>query len=140
MSNSPYLESMFDAMRKSLNAKFERLQGTLPPWTTLLLLMQQAVGKRSIGYTALLASMLVSCGKHLGWDADHAPHESSFCRARVKFTDDMLDKIALVAWKVVEPQWRELNGSIYPASFSRHLQRLCRYACMIGQVAFVRNL
>jgi hypothetical protein len=94
---------MFDAMRKSLNAKFERLQGTLPPWTTLLLLMQQAVGKRSIGYTALLASMLVSCGKHLGWDADHAPHESSFCRARVKFTDDMLDKIALVAWKVVEP-------------------------------------
>jgi len=47
--------------------------------------------------------MLASCGKHLGWDQDQAPHESSFCRARLKFTNEMLDKVVLAAWKAVEP-------------------------------------
>lgn len=115
MQNQPILHRMFGAMRQSVGHCFERMRGSLPPWNTLLLLMQQATGSRSVGYLGLIEHMLVSCGEELKWKKGNEPSPSSYCRAREKLTSHYLDRAFAAALDVVEPELRDyiprINGS-----------------------------
>lgn len=104
MQNISLLEQFFSAMRSALDVKFQRLRGPLPPWTTLLLLMQLAIGNRSTGYFATICKMMTTCGPLLGWKQDQDPHASSFCRARTKLSDAMLKQVLDAALAVVQPR------------------------------------
>ena len=104
MQNYSLLEQFFSAMRSSLDIKFKRRRGTLPPWTTLLLLMQLTIGNRSVGYLGTICKMMTTCGALLGWKQDQDPNASSFCRARTKLSASMLQKVLAAALAEVQPR------------------------------------